>query len=150
MVADLESRIRQLEDRALISECVIKYALGVDHRDWQMFRDCFTDPVYIDHSENGLPAGDYARDDFVALVREAVSTFAATQHLSPNHVIEFDASDPDRATCYSSMYAQHYRRRDDDEGLVLLRGAYTNHMRRTPEGWRITRQTQHVGWYERR
>jgi SnoaL-like domain len=50
MSNDLESRVRQLEDRALISEVVIKYALGVDRRDWEMFASCFTDPVYTDFS----------------------------------------------------------------------------------------------------
>jgi hypothetical protein len=145
MTSDLESRVRQLEDRALISEQVIKYAFSVDRRDWKMFRECFTDPVYIDHSENGLAARDYARDDFVAIVREAVSSFETTQHLSPNHVIEFDPSDLNRATCYSSMYAPHYRPGDKDGSLVLLRGSYTNHMLRTSEGWRIARQIQHIG-----
>jgi hypothetical protein len=150
MTSDLESRIQLLEDRALISEQVIRYALSVDRRDWAMFRECFTDPVYIDHSENGLTARDYPRDDFVAIVREAVSGFATTQHLSPNHVMEFDPSDPNRATCYSSMYAQHYRPGDEDGSLVLLRGSYTNHMLRTSNGWRIARQIQHIGWFERR
>jgi hypothetical protein len=115
-----------------------------------MFGDCFTDPVNIDHSENGLDARDYDRDEFVAIVRAAVSGFATTQHLSPNHVIDFEPTDPDRATCYSSMYAQHYRPGDEDPSLVLLRGSYTNHMLRTSDGWRITRQIQHIGWSERR
>jgi hypothetical protein len=146
MASDLESRIRQLEDRVLISERVIKYALGVDRADWEMFGECFTDPVYIDHSENGLPAADYARDDFVGIVREALSSFTATQHLSPNHIIEFDRGDPDRAICYSSMYAQHYREGADGGRFFLLRGSYTNFMIRASDGWRIARQIQHVGW----
>jgi hypothetical protein len=44
MTTDFESRIRQIEDRTQISEQVIKYAMGVDRRDWAMFADCFTDP----------------------------------------------------------------------------------------------------------
>ena len=80
MAFDLEFRVRQLEDRVLISECVIKYALGVDRRDWKMFAECFTDPVYIDHSENGLPAAVYARDRVVGIVRDALGSFVGTQH----------------------------------------------------------------------
>jgi hypothetical protein len=147
MASDFEARLRRLEDRTLISEQVIKYAMAVDRRDWHMFADCFTDPVHADYSENGLPAADFARDDLVRIVREAVSGFAATQHLSPNHVIEFDESDPDRALCYSSMYAQHHLAEGSDGGeLFLLRGSYSNHMLRTPEGWRIERLIQHVSW----
>ncbi|MGH8992019.1 MAG: nuclear transport factor 2 family protein [Acidimicrobiia bacterium] len=146
--ADLEARIRRLEDRALISERVIKYAMAVDRRDWQMFAECFTDPVHADYSENGLPAADFARDDLVDIVRQAVSVLTATQHLSPNHVIDFDADDPDRATCYSTMYAQHHLEGADGAELYLLRGSYDNHMLRTSDGWRIERLVQHVSWRE--
>lgn len=129
---------------------IVIVALSMERRDWKMIGSCFTDPVYIDHSEIGLAARDYGRDDFVAIVREAVSIFAATKHLSPNHVIEFDPTDPDTATCYSSSYVQHYRPDDADGSLVLLRGSYTNHMLRTSDGWRIAGQIQYVGWSERR
>ncbi|MDP9333561.1 MAG: nuclear transport factor 2 family protein [Actinomycetota bacterium] len=146
MTSDLESRIRRLEDRALISERVIKYAIGVDRADWEMFADCFTDPVHADFSESGVPAADFARDDLVALVRVPLSGFTATQHLSPNHVIEFDENDPDRAICYSYMYAQHYLEGSEGGDFFLFRGSYTNHMRRTSDGWRIESLTQHASW----
>ena len=146
MANDLAARIRRLEDRALISERVVKYAMAVDRGDWDMFADCFTDPVHADFSENGMPAADFARADLVAIVREAVAGFTATQHLSPNHVIEFDDIDPDRAICSSYMYAQHHQDRSDDGELFLLRGSYTNHMLRTSDGWRIERLVQHVSW----
>jgi hypothetical protein len=146
MTTDLESRIRRLEDRALISERVIKYAMAVDRADWEMFADCFTDPVHADYSGSGLPAADFARDDLVAIVRGALSGFTATQHLSPNHVIEFDDNDSDRAICFSYMYAQHYLEGSEGGDFFLLRGSYTNHMLRTSDGWRIERLIQHVGW----
>ena len=111
-----------------------------------MFAGCFTDPVHADYSENGLPAADFVRDELVAIVRDAVSGYTATQHLSPNHVIEFDASDPDRATCHSYMYAQHLLRGSANGEFYLLRGSYTNHMLRTPDGWRIERIIQHRSW----
>jgi len=50
--------------------------------------------VHADFSESGVPAADFARDDLVALVRVPLSGFTATQHLSPNHVIEFDETMP--------------------------------------------------------
>jgi hypothetical protein len=145
VTADLESRVRQLEDRTQISEQVIRYAVGVDRRDWAMFARCFTDPVYADFP-GGRPAGTVSRADLVALVATALSGFTATQHLSPNHVIEFDAADPDRAICHSYMYAQHLLRGSADGEFYLLRGSYTNHMLRTPEGWRIERIIQHPSW----
>ena len=146
MTTDLESRIRQIEDRAQISEQVIRYAMGVGRRDWAMFADCFTDPVYADFSGGGIPAATISRADLVALVSTALSGVTATQHISPNHVIEFDASDPGRAICHSYMYAQHLLRGSANGEFYLLRGSYTNHMLRTPDGWRIERIIQHRSW----
>jgi hypothetical protein len=146
MTTDLESRIRRLEDRALIGEQVTKYAMGVDRRDWTMFAGCFTDPVHTDYSGLGSPAGTFARADFVAGVATALNGFTATQHISPNHVIEFDDNDPDRAICHSYMYAQHLLKGSENGEFYLLRGSYTNHMLRTRDGWRIERIVQRVGW----
>ena len=146
MTTDLESRVRELEDRTQISEQVIKYAVGVDRRDWDMFADCFTDPVYADFSAGGMPGETVARDVLVARISLALNGFTATQHLSPNHVVEFDARDPDRAVCHSYMFAQHLLEGADDGDYYLLRGSYTNHMLRTSDGWRIERILQHRSW----
>jgi hypothetical protein len=146
MSTDLEARVRRLEDRAQISEQVIRYAMGVDRRDWQMFAGIFTDSVHADFSELGTPAADLRREDLAARVSEVLNGFTATQHLSPNHVIEFDEADPDRAVCYSSMYAQHYLAGADGGDFYLVRGSYDNYLRRTPDGWRIERLIQHVTW----
>lgn len=71
-----------------------------------MLANCFTDPVHADFSENGMPAADFARDELVGIIRGALSGFTVTQHVSPNHVIEFDENSSDRAICYSYMHAQ--------------------------------------------
>jgi hypothetical protein len=146
MSIDMEARVRRLEDRAAISEQVIKYAVSVDRRDWAMFANCFTDPVYADFSELGSSAGTLSRAEFVERIAVVLDEFRATQHLSPNHVIEFDDNDPERAVCQSYMYAQHLIEGSDGGEFYLLRGWYANHMVRTPDGWRIERLIQHVGW----
>ncbi|MFI6409257.1 nuclear transport factor 2 family protein [Streptomyces sp. NPDC050548] len=148
MTSDLESRIRRLEDRAAISDTVIRYAVAIDRADWDLYATCFTDPVHIDFSDAGMPASDFARDAFVHFARGGLSGFTARQHLSPNHVIEFDENDPDRAVCHSYMYAQHYLEGAEGGDFFLMRGTYTNHMRRTAQGWRIERLVQSIGWTE--
>ena len=120
--------------------------MGVDRRDWAMFASCFTNPVYADFSGGGIPAATISRADLVALVSTTVSGFTATQHISPNHVIEFDASDPGRAICHCYMYAQHLLTGSENGEFYLLRGSYTNHMLRTADGWRIERIIQRRSW----
>jgi ketosteroid isomerase-like protein len=146
MALDLESRVRRLEDRNEISEQVIKYAMGVDRRDWEMFADCFTDPVYADFSAGDIPPATVPRSQLVGQIASVLDGFTATQHISPNHVIEFDDADSDRATCYSYMYAQHLLAGSENGEYYLLRGSYTNYLRRTAQGWRIERIVQHRSW----
>ncbi|MFE6946507.1 nuclear transport factor 2 family protein [Streptomyces chartreusis] len=147
MGSDLELRVRRLEDRALISERVVTYALAIDHRDWELFGDCFTDPLTADYSKaGGWPAGTISRTEHAARVSEMIDGFTVTQYLSPNHIIEFDGSDPNRAVCYSYMFAQHLLEDSEYGDSYLLRGTYTNHMLRTPSGWQIERITLRGKW----
>lgn len=142
---NLEARIRRLEDRHAISECVIRYATSVDRADWEQYATCFTDTVHIDFSQAGLgPAREWARDEWVGFSRGGLEGYQARQHLSPNHVIDFE--DDETAVCHSYMYAQHYLPAADDGDMFTMHGAYTNRMRRTAEGWRIAGLTQHLFW----
>ena len=81
--------ISEIEDRFAIRETLYGYARGADTRDWDLFRDCFLDEVEIDLSSwNGAPASVWTRDEWVANVRQGLSGFDATQHLTANHLIE--------------------------------------------------------------
>jgi len=148
LTTDLEERVRRLEDRVLISEQVIKYAVGADRRDWAMFAECFTDPVYADFSGVGRAAGSTSRANLVGGSAAVLNEFAYTQHLSSNHIIDFDENEPDRAVCHSYMYAQHLLEGSEGGDFYLVRGWYDNHMLRTAVGWRIERLIQHVTWQE--
>jgi len=127
--------LQALLDRAAISDTVIRYATGIDMRDWAAYRSCFTDEVDIDFTSwmGGAPIR-MAADDWVAMVRESLSGFAATQHISSNHVITLDG---DEATCVSYVQAQHYLPNDQGDNGFMLGGYYTNRLVRSPDGWRI-------------
>ncbi|MDR7274576.1 nuclear transport factor 2 family protein [Catenuloplanes atrovinosus] len=148
MSADLERRVRQIEDRQAISDTVVRYAVAIDRGDWELFAGCLTEVVHIDFSDAGMPAADLPREAFVAFAREALSGFTARQHLSPNHLVTFDPEDADRAVCESYMYAQHHLAGAEGGDFFLMRGSYTNHLVRTAGGWRIERLVQHVSWPE--
>ncbi|MCA2216974.1 nuclear transport factor 2 family protein [Jidongwangia harbinensis] len=145
---DLEARIRRIEDRHAIIDTVVAYAVAIDEADWAGFASTMTDPVHIDFSEAGLPAADLPRDQFVGFASGALAGWTARQHLSPNHRVVFDGMDPDKATCYSYMYAQHYKKGAPGGEFYLMRGSYDNELVRTADGWKIAALTQHVSWLE--
>src|SRR4051812_47397979 len=143
--AALAARVQRLEDRNAISETVLRYATSIDRGDWNAFASVLTDPVHIDFSEAGLPAADFARDDFVGFARQGLEVWTARQHLSPNHVIVLDDDDPDRAQCQSYLFAQHHH---ENAPVYLMRGWYDHQLVRTADGWKITSLTQHISWIE--
>src|ERR1700687_1442462 len=43
-----DSKLQLLLDRAEISDVQLRYATGLDSRDWPLFRSCFTDEIETD------------------------------------------------------------------------------------------------------
>lgn len=148
MSESVEQRVRELEDRVRISECVIRYAMSLDRRDWELFQQCIADPIFIDFSDwSGMEAREWSREAWAGFARDVLSGFDQVQHISPNHVIEFKGED--EAVCTSYMYAQHLLRGAPGGDFFLMRGSYTNVMRRGGEfGWEISSMTQHFSWGE--
>jgi hypothetical protein len=147
-VDELAARIQRLEDRNAIIDVVVKYAVSIDTADWEGFGSIFTDPIHVDFSDAGMPPADFPRDQFIGFAQKGLEAWDARQHISPNHAVEFDPDDPDKAVCRSYMYAQHYKKGAPGGDFYLMRGSYDNHMVRTTDGWKITRLIQHVFWLE--
>ena len=139
-----EDELRTLLDRQAISDVVIRYATGIDMRDWEAYRSCFTDQLEVDFTSfSGGEPRTLTGDEWVAGVRAGLSGFAATQHISTNHVITLDG---DEATCVSYMQAQHYLPNEKGDNALTLGGYYTNTLVRTGDGWRIRRCRLTVTW----
>jgi len=130
--------------RAEISDVVNRYATGIDRRDWVLYRSIFADEVDLDFTTwSGGEPRRIRGDDWVAGVRDGLSGFDATQHLSMNHVHTIEGED---ATCVSYMIALHYLVVDGDRQMQGLGGFYTNQLRRGPDGWKIHACKLTVTW----
>jgi len=139
-------KLQLLIDRADISDTVIRYATGIDMRDWQAYRSCFTDEVDIDFTSwtGGTPLRLTA-DEWTEGVRRSLSGFKSTQHISTNHVITING---DEAMCVSYMQAQHYLPAESGSNCFTLGGYYTNTLVRTPRGWKIHKCKLTIAWSE--
>lgn len=141
----LDHRIRRLEDREDIVALAVGYAAAVDAADWERFRDLFTDSLYVDFSQAGMPAADFPRDDFVNFARQGLEVWDARQHLSTNHEVEFHEDDLDCAELRSYMFAQHHMQ---GAPTFIMHGSYEHTVVRTPGGWRISRLVQNLFWMD--
>lgn len=146
-VSTIESQIRDVIDLSH------RYAAGIDHRDWDLYRACFTDPCEFDFSSfSGTPTAVMARDTWVDKVRRTNGSFDATQHQMSNQTVTF--RDVDHAVCITELRAQHWfapstMDRIGHAGGVNfceLGGHYTNEIVRQDGVWRIGRCQLTVRW----
>jgi SnoaL-like domain len=90
-------------------------------------------------SGRNLPA-----EQFLAMIRSNVESFAATQHLVCGHHVRLgsDAS----ARCQASYQNHHV----SDLGRWVLAGQQDVELHRAGDGWQITAVTLHPAWEEGR
>jgi pantothenate kinase len=135
-----EKKIQTLLDRMEIIDTETRYATGVDTRDRDVYRSCFTDEMELDMSGMGMGepmkiSSEVWADQAISLV----SGFEATQHIITNHVITIEG---DRATCVAYVQAQHF----NPQNMYTVGGTYTNTLVRTPEGWKISKLKLTPSW----
>lgn len=130
-----EARLQMLLDRAAISDVQLRYATGLDTRDWALFRSCFADEIETDFTSvfGGEPR-KVSADRWAESARRVLSGLAATQHMITNHVITIEG---DEALCVAYVQAQHYLPNDRGGSTQTMGGFYTNRFVRTPQGWKI-------------
>jgi 3-phenylpropionate/cinnamic acid dioxygenase small subunit len=129
------ANIQLLLDRAEISDVQLRYATGLDSRDWPLFRSCFADEIETDFTSvfGGEPR-KVSADRWTEAARRSIIGLAATQHMITNHVITVAG---DTATCIAYVQARHYLPNDSGDSMQTMFGYYTNRLVRTSAGWKI-------------
>ena len=153
MTIDTTTVEQQRRDREAIVDISIRYATGVDRRDWTLYASCFTDPCEFDFTSFGpRPVSTIGAHEWADNVRGVNGSFDATQHLMSNHVITFTSDDA--AIGINELIAQHWFTPETMEALghpgevswCTLGGHYTNRYVRTLDGWKIARCELTVRW----
>ncbi|OBJ92017.1 polyketide cyclase [Mycobacterium gordonae] len=120
------------EDRQDICDLLVRYATGIDRRDWPLFRTVFTDDCELDYGEIGSWSGVGAVTDFM----EKVHAMAGhTLHRLSNQAI---AVDGDKAV--ARTYVDALIMAADNQSGVNGIGFYDDEIVRTSAGWRIARR----------
>ena len=139
-----DSRIQDLLDRQDVIDSILRYASGIDMRNWSLYRECFTDELEVDFTSwgGGTPL-KLGADQWVANVRSTLSGFEGTQHTLTNFVVDVDGDDA-HAVVY--MSAQHFLPNDKGDSSLLIGGYYTHDLVRTPTDWKIRKARLTVTW----
>ncbi|GAT07125.1 MULTISPECIES: nuclear transport factor 2 family protein [Mycobacteriaceae] len=126
------------DDKAQISEVLIRYATGIDAKDWALFRTCWTDVVDIDYGDLGTFTD---ADAFTSLMNQIHDSMGDTFHRISNVVIDVDG---DRATARSYVHAVLLAVPGDSNSWIDAVGRYDDELVRTPQGWRIGKRSTHI------
>lgn len=133
--ADLERRVRRLEDRWELADLVARYAVAVDDRDWDAVGQ-----MYAEHSVFDSVLGRFeGRDAVVAYYAERTDSFGPTFHIPHTQTVEF--SGEDEATGVVTAHAELAI--GEETVVVALR--YADRYVREDGAWRFAeRQVQQL------
>ncbi len=135
--------MQRLSDESDLRDLIHRYALGLDTRDWDLWRSAFTDEVVIDTSdyEPDPPTRRLPVDAYVSFVSRLFAGFEATQHLIGSHRFSVDG---DRATITAHFRAEHWSTVAQGGDRYTMFGTYVDECERTPYGWRISSVKLHL------
>ncbi len=140
----MDTGIQRILDKNEIQETILKYAWGIDSRDWDLFRSIFADEVEMDFSSySGAPGSKMSADDWVEGCKSLLPGFDATQHVLTNFMIDV-AGDAASAIVY--MKAEHFIANNLGDNYHTLGGHYTHRLERGSDGWKIHATTLTVTW----
>lgn len=139
------------EDRAEITDTVVRMGWYLDRRDWDGLRGLFTEQVYTDYTDlwGGEPRSGTV-DQLLSTTaqgswRRTMSGLEATQHLITN-VLVTTTGDDARAT--SNVVGVHRLTNPHGSPLWTSGGTYDMALTRTAAGWRIRSIVYKLSWVE--
>ena len=118
-------------DKEQIAEVLVRYATGIDSKDWPLFRSCWTDEIDVDYQQLGRFTSADALTEVMTRLHE---NMGPTYHRLSNFVIALDG---DRATARSYVHAVLMLQPDGSTNWVDALGHYDDVFVRTQGGWRI-------------
>jgi 3-phenylpropionate/cinnamic acid dioxygenase small subunit len=117
-------------DHELIGDVLVRYATGIDTKDWSLFRTCFTDDVHADYGDIGVWNGV---DEITEYMTTTHARMPRTNHMMSNFSI---AVDGDQASAASYVHVVLVIAEDPLTWIDGV-GQYADNLVRSETGWRI-------------
>ena len=140
----------ELDDKIAVAETIYLYAMGIDTKDFVLYRSIFADTVEIDFSSyegsSVTEPSQLSGDKWVRRVQPLFTGLAATQHSMTNPMVSIDG---DTAACRMYMQAHHVYEPDKEGSWFTLGGYYDDTLIRSdssPTGWELTGVKLTVLW----
>lgn len=115
-----------------ITDVLLRYATGIDRRDWELFRTCFTADVVADYEGIATWRGV---DEITAFMAEVHAGMGHTLHSLSNMAIDVRGD-----TATARTYVDNTNMMPDGRSGTHAIGYYDDELVRTDDGWRIARR----------
>lgn len=136
--------LRELADRELIRDVVLRYYRGVDRLDWDLVRSCFHPDAHARYA----PFFEGGTEELLAFLADddGVAGFERTMHVAGNVIVEVAG---DVAHVETSCMAYHQSRQDKDPwngAFVTIWMRSVDRFERRDDAWRIVRRSVVAEW----
>jgi hypothetical protein len=138
-VSNFSTSVRDVDtDVAQLGDLLIRYASGIDRKDWPLFRSCWADQIDVEYAEVGKFTDP---DAFTELMAQLHGSMGATYHRMTNFVIDVAG---DRADMRSYVHAVLMLQPGDADNWIDVVGHYEDVAVKTPDGWRIQARSTYM------
>ena len=124
------------DDRQDIADVLVRYATGIDRRDWVLLRSCFTEDCEADYGVIG--AWDSA-DAITTWMRETHEPCGHTMHRITNVVVS-PCAGGHRDHAATRAYVEAVILDGENRFATRASGYYDDELVRTADGWKIARR----------
>lgn len=133
-----QERLQRLVDEDDIRTLLIRFGRALDERRWDDYAALYAEDAVL-QLPHGRHEGRAGLADFVAA---DLGRYVATQHISASHDITVTG---DTAEARASLFGAHITS-EDRRSFWIGSGWYHTQLRRTTEGWLLTRVEARPEW----
>ena len=117
------------DTRQDVADLLVRYATGIDRRDWELFRTCFTADCEADYGEIGVW---HSADEITKWMRETHEPCGHTMHRITNPAVVSSATG-----VAARSYVDAIVMFGDNQSGTRATGFYDDELVATDDGWKI-------------
>jgi hypothetical protein len=136
---ELEAEVRRLVDEREVAKVILRYARGIDRRDFDLVWSCFAPDAYVKGSSFSGPLREYLPN-----LLSGVERFGATMHFMGNQLREVDG---DTAHTETYAIAHHFADAEGEVEALIMGVRYIDDLVRGEDGrWVIRHREAIADW----
>jgi SnoaL-like domain len=134
----VDDTVDLLLDERAVRNVMLRYARGIDGRDWEQVRRCFAPDAFVAGTgHSGV------RDEYLDWLFARVARYGVTMHTIGNQVVEIAG---DTARTETDLVARHFRDPEGRDEELVVGVRYHDQLCRDGDAWLITRREVRRLW----